>query len=190
MAATYAIDSVSIQWEHSGAHLFYLQTLKAGATLPDSNDGGWTTFYTDSTSYDAARDRCYDSIKVQPAVNARYLRLRCVKRIFTYGYGVIEFRAFGASAVNEIRSVVAAGKVAGLTLRGNNTGVWIRPGSAGEVTTEIYSPGGHLVRRILGTGASFWNYKDSSGHSVAGGAYLIRAVSAGGVFQGKFVVCR
>ena len=190
LGATYAIDSVSIQWEHSGAHLFYLQTLKAGATAPDSNDGGWTTFHTDSTSYDLARDRCYDSIKVQPTVNTRYLRLRCVKRIFTYGYGVIEFRAFGTAVTNTVQPVAGVNEVSRLSLSKNNTGVTICFGSGGEFSADIFAPNGQLVRHLSGANASFWNYKDSFGHFVTNGTYLLRVTSAGKTIQDKIGVYR
>jgi len=190
LGATYAIDSVSIQWEHSGAHLFYLQTLEAGVTVPDSNDGGWTTFHTDSTSYNLAKDRCYDSIRVQPTVNTRYLRLRCVKRIFTYGYGVIEFRAFGTAVTNTVQPVAAVNKVSGISLFKNNTGVTIHLCSGGEFSAEIFFPNGKLVCHLSGAAASFWNYKDSFGHDVTNGTYLLRVTSAGKTIQDKIAVYR
>ena len=190
LGATYAIDSISIQWEHSGAHLFYLQTLKAGVTAPDSNDGGWTTFHTDSTSYDTPRDRCYNWIKVQPTVNTRYLRLRCVKRIFTYGYGLIEFRAFGTAVTSVLPTSQKQISASGLTLQRTKEGVSLKTSSSGALSADIFSVSGKLVNRITGKNSAMWNYRDFSGRSVMNGTYLLRVTAAGKTVQDKITVSR
>jgi hypothetical protein len=59
-----------------------------------------------------------------------------------------------------------------------------------SISTDILSLSGQLIRHLTGSEASFWNYKDSFGHSVTNGTYLLRVTSAGKTIQEKIAVYR
>jgi hypothetical protein len=91
----YVVDSVAIYWEHSGAKRYDLQVWKTG-DVPSNDDTGWSTVFTDTTLTYQPRpiDMCLSFIKLAP-VETRFLRVRCYKRLFEFGYSIMEFEAYG-----------------------------------------------------------------------------------------------
>lgn len=92
----YDIDSVAIYWEHSGAKKYDIQSWISEVDTPSHNDAGWKTLLTDTTLYYQPRpvDMCLSFLKLAPA-RMRYLRVRCYKRLFEFGYSIMEFEAYG-----------------------------------------------------------------------------------------------
>jgi hypothetical protein len=104
LGAAYSIDSVAIYWEHSGAKLYTLQTWNSAVDTPSYDDKGWTTIFTDTTLTYQPRpvDMCLSFIKLTP-VQTRYLRVRCYKRLFEFGYSIMEFEAYGSEGSAGLR---------------------------------------------------------------------------------------
>jgi hypothetical protein len=111
LGKTYSVDSIAIYWEHSGAKRFSLQTWASPTDTPSYDDTGWSTFFTDTTLQYQPRpvDMCLSFLKFAP-VQTRYIRVRCYKRLFEFGYSIMEFEAYGNEASVGILRHRAAGK--------------------------------------------------------------------------------
>jgi hypothetical protein len=92
----FLVDSVAIYWEHSGAKNYAIQIWKLEIDPPSLNDSGWTTIFTDTTLTYQPRpvDMCLSFIKLAP-VASRYVRIRCYKRLFEFGFSIMEFEVYG-----------------------------------------------------------------------------------------------
>ena len=104
LGKSYSIDSVAIYWEHSGAKPFALQSWNSPVDTPSYGDKGWTTFFSDSTLVFQPRpvDMCLSFHKFAP-VQTQYIRVRCYKRMFEFGYSIMEFEAYGNESTAFIR---------------------------------------------------------------------------------------
>jgi hypothetical protein len=103
LGKTYTVDSVAIYWEHSGAKRYDLQAWTAADT-PSYSDEGWKTFFTDTALYYQPRpvDMCLSFLKVPPTA-LRYLRVRCYKRLFEFGFSIMELEVYGQEGATRIR---------------------------------------------------------------------------------------
>ncbi len=104
LGKVYSVDSIAIYWEHSGAKRYDIQTWTSVTDTPSYDDKGWTTVLTDTTLTYQPRpvDMCLSFLKLTP-VSARYLRVRCYKRLFEFGYSIMEFEAYGAEGPTALR---------------------------------------------------------------------------------------
>lgn len=194
LGAKYFIDSLAIYWEHSGAKKYDVQVWSSDVDTPSYNDKGWTKIYTDTTLYyqNPPVDMCLAFLKV-PVTQTRFVRIRCYKRIFTYGYSIMELLVFGNSSVQTNKELMQPQNVVlSLNLVKTRTGVFIRPNWAGNnaTTAAIFSPNGQLIRHLTGNNVSFWNYKDTFGNKVPNGTYLLRVISWGKIMQEKIAIYR
>ena len=191
LGAKYTVDSVAIYWEHSGAKDYKVQAWP-GTGTPTISDNDWTTLLRDTTlTYNADSDMCLSFLKLPPTAT-QYVRMHSYKRIFTYGISIIEFKIFG-NPVTAVEHISNNSKPSsGLTLTSTSTGISIKSTNPNEanLTADIFSPSGQLIRRLSGSNASFWNYKDNFGHSVTNGTYLIKVTSSGKIVQDKITVNR
>ena len=185
----YTIDSVAIYWEHSGAKYFDLQTLKTGVTAPAANDQVWTTFHHDSTFYqDPPVDMCLNFLKLSP-VTTRYFRIRCLKRLWQWGYGVIELQVFGIPSGTHVSRAAGHSTVQRLRFTRSDVGISIKVDNRFSkfMDARIYSSQGQLVRQISGNQAVLWDLRDNFGNNVSKGTYLMRVSVDGSTVQDKVV---
>jgi len=107
----YAVDSVAIYWEHSGAQRYSIQVWNAPAAVPSDNDSGWTSVLTDTTLQYQPRpvDMCLSFLKLKP-VETQFLRVRCYKRLFEFGYSIMELEVYGSEGGVGIRAPLRAEK--------------------------------------------------------------------------------
>ena len=194
LGAKYYIDSLAIYWEHSGAKKYDVQVWNSDVDTPSYNDKGWTTIYTDTTLYyqNPPVDMCLAFLKV-PVTQTRYVRIRCYKRLFNYGYSIMELLVFGNLNVQTNRESTQPQSVASsLIIIRTKIGVSIRSMGAGSnaMTAEILSPAGKLIRRLSSLKEVQWNYKDAFGNKVPNGTYLLRVISWGKIMQEKIAVYR
>jgi hypothetical protein len=84
------IDSVFILWENSAAKEYYIQAWSSESDTPSYNDNGWTNA-AQVTNGLAAEKR---SITFTPTP-ARYVRMRSVSRVLTYGVSLFELEIYG-----------------------------------------------------------------------------------------------
>lgn len=90
------VDSVAIYWEHSGAKSYSIQAWDSPVDTPSHDDAGWKTLFSDTTlRYQPPPvDMCLSFVKLQP-VQTRYVRIRCYKRLFEFGYSIMELEVYG-----------------------------------------------------------------------------------------------
>lgn len=90
------VDSVAIYWEHSGARQFAVQSWRSEADTPSYSDAGWETLLYDTTLVyqNPPVDMCLSFLKIKPTAT-RYLRIRCYKRMFTFGFSIMELEVYG-----------------------------------------------------------------------------------------------
>jgi beta-galactosidase len=108
LGKSWNVDSVAIYWEHSGAKLYTLQTWTSPTDTPSYDDKGWTTVFTDTTlKYQLPPvDMCLSFIKLAP-VSTRFLRVRCYKRMFEFGFSIMELEVYGTDGPTALRSARA-----------------------------------------------------------------------------------
>ncbi|MDB5104418.1 MAG: putative secreted protein [Fibrobacteres bacterium] len=104
----YTVDSIAIYWEHSGAKRYSIQAWKPAVDTPSYDDSRWSTLFTDTTLQYQPRpvDMCLSFIKLDP-VETRFLRVRCYKRLFEFGYSIMEFEAYGTEGPAVLQSHAA-----------------------------------------------------------------------------------
>ena len=92
----YLVDSVAIYWEHSGASRYTIQSWTSPTDTPSYSDAGWKTLLTDTTlTYQKPPvDMCLSFLKLEPS-QLRYLRVRCYKRLFEFGFSIMELEVYG-----------------------------------------------------------------------------------------------
>jgi hypothetical protein len=90
LGAATTFDSISIWWEHSNASEYMVQT----SNTATSNDQGWTTILHPTNDNEVINDDQHLSIKrnfkLATPSNARYLKIRCIKRHYQWGYSIHE----------------------------------------------------------------------------------------------------
>jgi hypothetical protein len=199
LGAKYLVSYIAIFWEHSHSGNYVLQawTKDAALTAADTLDSEWTLLYKDtSLSYSKPPDFCQTSAAVTPT-QTQYVRMHSYNKPkpyseYAYGISIFEFEVYGLPASNTAIAGSMAKPVtsSSLSLSRTANGVSINSAVSPALTTSIFSPSGQLIRRLAGSEASFWNYKDSFGRSVTNGTYLLRVTSAGKTMQDKIAVYR
>jgi hypothetical protein len=194
LGTKYLVDSVAIYWEHSGSGKYAIQVWDSNTDAPSDSDTGWTTLLIDTAlTYTDAVQRCLSFLKL-PARETRYVRMRSYKRLWNPGWGIsiYEFEVYGTpittANINFKEQLHASGPVLSVT----NSGVLVRTNGSNErnITADIFSPTGQLIRHLSGADDSFWNYKDSFGRNVTNGMYMVRVTSAGKTIRGRIAVYR
>ncbi len=107
----YSVDSVAIYWEHSGAKRYDIQAWDKPADTPSYSDEGWKTLLTDTTLTYQPRpvDMCLSFLKLPPSP-LRYLRVRCYKRMFEFGFSIMELEVYGKEGTaSTLSRPIAAG---------------------------------------------------------------------------------
>lgn len=96
LGKAYDVDSIAIYWEHSGAKRYDIQSWGSEIDTPSYSDAGWKILLTDTTLFYQPRpvDMCLSFLKLAPA-RARYLRVRCYKRMFEFGFSIMELEVYG-----------------------------------------------------------------------------------------------
>jgi hypothetical protein len=194
LGTKYLVDSVAIYWEHSGSGKYAIQVWDSNVIPPANNDTGWTTLLIDTTlTYTDAVQRCLSFLKLPPK-ETRYVRMHSYKRLWNPGWGIsiYEFEVYGTSVAVLQPDLRKQAILSGLTLTNTKSGILIKPnGSPSQsLTTDIFTPAGEIIRHLIGSESSFWNYKDSFGRNVTSGTYLLRVTAAGKTFQDKVAVDR
>lgn len=96
------VDSVAIYWEHSGSKPFAIQAWKGAGDVPTDKDSDWETIFRDSTLVyqNPPVDMCLSFHRI-PATPLRFLRVRCYKRMFQFGFSIMELEVYatGPTAV-------------------------------------------------------------------------------------------
>lgn len=140
LGKAYDVDSVAIYWEHSGAKRYDIQSWASEVDTPSYSDAGWKVLLTDTTLYYQPRpvDMCLSFLKLAPA-RARYLRVRCYKRMFEFGFSIMELEVYGkesaASALVPFRNAARA-------VRPERT-----PGSAWGLQGRFFTADGRALAR-------------------------------------------
>jgi hypothetical protein len=173
LGAVVTIDSVFIDWEHSGAKEYYVQT----AAVASDNDQGWTNaaHITDGNAWEKR------PIKIAQT-QARFVRVRCLKRISDFSYSIFELEVYGPSSTpvlqgqntREIHDVpfltVAPGR--------NSCTITINGSRPAHHAASVFSMQGQLIRTIPGSSGNFmWDYSGQNGSMVTSGVYLIKVSS-------------
>ncbi len=186
LCAVYTIDSVFLNWEDSGGKEYYVQVANAAS----DNDTGWTSVahITDGTGWEKR------PIKLTP-VNARFVRVRCIKRVSGFGYLMFEFEVYGPSSTPVVldKPANAGQRVPAMSVRqsGNHCFISATGTGASGSTACVFSQQGRLVRSLpLSSGAFVWDYADRFGKPVTNGVYLLRVLSPGKTVCGFIDVCR
>ena len=100
-----AVDSLAIYWEHSGAKQFAVQSWTSEVDTPSYSDAGWETLHYDTTLVyqNPPVDMCLSFLKIRPTAT-RYVRIRCYKRMFTFGFSIMELEVYGSGSTALSRS--------------------------------------------------------------------------------------
>ena len=110
---TKSVSSVKIAWEVAYASQYQIQV---------SNDNStWTTVYENYSGKGGTETINFS------AVNARYVKLYCIKRATSYGFSVYEFEVYGSSSGNSS---------SGSTGSTGNSGSSSNTGSSGSASTS------------------------------------------------------
>jgi hypothetical protein len=92
--AVTTFDSIAIWWEHSNALEYNIQT----ANTATSNDQGWTTISSITNETEVIADNntlsVHRHVKLATPSNARYLKFRCIKRHYQWGYSMHEVEVY------------------------------------------------------------------------------------------------
>lgn len=183
-------DSIKIWWEHSNAVDYKIQT----ANTATSNDQGWTTIVT--VTNDTQHINNFNNLsvhrpfKLTTPSTARYLKIRCSKRNYQWGYSIHELEVFNTVTTPISYQVPRVCATSGLIYTKSSSGLSIHFNGATNLSTDIFAPNGQLLRHLSGVDASFWNYKDFFGRAVTNGTYLLRVTSDGKTVQDKIAVYR
>jgi hypothetical protein len=195
LGTNYLVDSVAIYWEHSGSGKYAIQVWDSTVAPPSNNDTGWATLLIDTTlTYTDAVQRCLSFLKLPPK-ETRFVRMHSYKRLWNnpgWGISIYEFEVYGTPT-----SVLTSAKdnksnPSGLNIRSTSSDLFIivNGNQIKDLSAEIFSAKGQLIRRLSGSGSSLWDYKDTFGNKVINGTYMIRVTSAGKTMQDKIAVYR
>lgn len=93
-------DSLDLLWEHSAALNYKIQHTE----VPSTNDQGWKTDTTITGEVypwpDDGHTPLHRRIKFATPISARYLKVRCTKRNFQWGFSMWEMRIFNTLGTN------------------------------------------------------------------------------------------
>jgi hypothetical protein len=195
LGINYLVDSVAIYWEHSGSGKYAIQVWDSNVAPSSNNDTGWKTLLIDTTlTYTDAVQRCLSFLKLPPK-ETRFVRMHSYKRLWNnpgWGISIYEFEVYGTPT-----SVLTSAKdnksnPSGLNIRSTSSGLFIivNGNQIKDLSAEIFSAKGQLIRRLSGSGSSLWDYKDTFGNKVINGTYLLRVTSAGKTMLDKIAVYR
>lgn len=95
LGSVHTVDSVAIYWEHSGSRPFAIQAWRGAGDVPSDNDADWETLLRDSTLVylNPPVDMCLSFHKIKPTA-LRFLRIRCYKRMFQFGFSIMELEVY------------------------------------------------------------------------------------------------
>ena len=170
LGAVITIDSVFINWEHSGAKEYYVQT----ADVASDNDQGWTNVahITDGNAWEKR------SIKIAQT-QARFVRVRCIKRISDFSYSIFELEVYAPSSTpvlqRQSNSVIHDAPFM-TVLPGKNSCIITTNGSRpAESSAAVFSLQGQLIRALRGSSGKFvWDYSGQNGNRATNGVYLVK----------------
>jgi hypothetical protein len=98
--AEVTFDSIHILWEHSAAKEYKIQH----SNVPSTDDQGWITDTAITGEVypwpDDGHTPLHRSIKFATQKTARYLKVRCTKRNFQWGFSMWEMRVFNTLGSN------------------------------------------------------------------------------------------
>jgi hypothetical protein len=186
LGAVYTIDSVFINWEHSGAKEYYVQT----ADVASDNDQGWTNVahIIDGMAWEKR------PVKIAQT-QARFVRVRCIKRISDFSYSIFELEVYAPSSTPVLHRqkninvqnlpfmTVSPGK--------NSCIITINSSRPAESSVSVFSLQGKLIRTLPGSSGKFvWDYYGQNGSRVTNGIYLITVISPGKTGRSKIAVYR
>jgi hypothetical protein len=195
LGTNYLVDSVAIYWEHSGSGKYAIQVWDSNGAPPSNNDTGWTTLLTDTTlTYTDAVQRCLSFLKLPPR-ETRFVRMHSYKRLWNnpgWGISIYEFEVYGTPTSALTSEKDNRTNASGLDIRPTNSDLFIKVNGnqTKNLSAEIFSVSGQLIRRLNGSGSCLWNYKDAFGSKVTNGIYLIRTTSAGKTMRDKIAIYR
>lgn len=194
LGTNYLVDSVAIYWEHSGSGKYAIQVWDSTVAPPSNNDTGWTTLLTDTTlTYTDAVQRCLSFLKLPPR-ETRYVRMRSYKRLWNPGWGIsiYEFEVYGTPTSVLTSTKDNRANASGLNIQWTNSALFIKVNGnqTRDLSVEIFSMKGQLVRKLSGSESTLWDYKDSFGSIVTNATYLLRVTSGGKTMQDKIAVYR
>jgi len=93
-------DSLDLLWEHSAALNYKIQHTE----VPTTNDSGWKTDTIITGEVypwpDDGHTPLHRRIKFAMPISARYLKVRCTKRNFQWGFSMWEMRVFNTLGTN------------------------------------------------------------------------------------------
>ena len=178
------IDSVFINWEHSGAKEYFIQV----ANVASDNDAGWTdvAHIINGMAWEKR------PIKLTP-VDARFVRVRCIKKISDFGYSIFELEVYAPSSTPVLHGqkninvqnipfmTVSPGK--------NSCIITINSSRPAESSAAVLSLDGQLIRTFPKSSGRFvWDYSGKNGNKVTNGVYLIKVTSPGQIVSSKINV--
>ena len=180
------IDSVFIDWEHSGAKEYYIQIANAAS----DNDAGWTNVahIIDGMAWEKR------PIKLTP-VDARFVRVRCIKKISDFGYSLYELEVYAPSSTpvlhGQKNSVIQDAPFMTVLPGRSFCMVTINGSKPAESSISVFSLNGQLIRTIQESSGKFvWDYSGQNGNRVSNGVYLINVTSSGHIVSSKITVSR
>jgi hypothetical protein len=199
LGAKYTVKYIVLLWEHSHSGDYVVQAwTKSGApTAADTADANWTLLATDKNlTYSKPPDFCQGTYAVTPT-ETQFVRMHSYKKAqpyaeYAWGISIWEFEVYGTPGPTSISPSALEYKnhASNHNFIHTKNGVSLKTDAQGNLTADIFSPSGQLIRRLSGSSTFFWNYKDSFGRSVVNGTYLIKVTSAGKTFQDKITVNR
>jgi hypothetical protein len=186
LGAVYTIDSVFIDWEHSGSKEYYVQTANAAS----DNDQGWSNV-AHVTDGDAWEKR---PIKFNPT-QARFVRVRCLKRISDFSYSIFELEVYAPKSTEHLVDKKTNTEARGYSMAIKQCKgfciISTDRGRENNATLNVFSQQGRLVRTLIGSSGLFlWDYGDASGKPVKNGVYVISVSSAKKTTGVKCILCR
>ncbi len=183
-------DSIALKWEHSGAKNYDVQYWTSETDTPAVNDDPrWKTIYNDTALYyqNVPVDACLRFTRV-PKTEARYVRVRCYKRLFNFGFSIFEFEIYNTGAPVSVLPEIGNGGFNILRTREHIVFQWERPAL---VVARLFSPTGKgigTIRSAANATELTWAFIDGQGHKVGNGIYVLRVTLAGRAFSQKVSV--
>jgi hypothetical protein len=186
LGAVYTIDSVFINWEHSGSKEYYVQT----ANVASDNDQGWTNVahITDGNAWEKR------PIKFNQT-QARFVRVRCLKRISDFSYSIFELEVYAPKStqgfIDKKNLISPDGYSFDIKRYNGYCIISAGPGLEPDTRVKVFSLQGRLIRTLFGSCGMFvWDYRDVSGTPVKSGMYMVSVVSGTKTMRSKCILCR
>ncbi len=178
LGAKTGFDSLAIKWEHSGAKKYDVQVWNSETDTPAVNDDvRWKTIYTDtSLFYEAVPvDACLRFTRVA-ATQARYVRIRCYKRIFNFGFSIFEFEIYNTGSPVALLPKIDHKFLPRFIQTSEHFTLQSINGSETPTSGVIYSINGEWIQNLYSanTGELSWNYQNAKDVRVQAGQYVLR----------------